>query len=735
MTGEKMTFIELLNKYKKVVIPKIQRDYAQGRTNFHSNAVRKKLLEDIYKTLSEKSHLDLNFVYGSVEGDSFIPIDGQQRLTTLFLLHLYAFKDADDKTYLKNRFTYETRVSSSRFIEYIIDNRSKFFKTNQEYPKPSDLILDSSDYISSYDCDPTVKSILQMLDDIDAKFKDMDNLDTLLTENYITFKFLKIDNLGSADDLYIKLNARGKPLTDFENFKAKLMGVIRDFNQQESCIPSDFEGLFDSKWTDFFWERGKEKCEKEKCEKVEYEKEFYTLFKILLFNYELVEQDSTLNDLLQALDKGDKATVKNMILSAYYLLNFLCDKNNKETDAYKLIIKALENPTAINHLAFHTISVFLLKQNGMTARIKDWARVFRNLINNNIKIDRFKDSSKPNAAKAIKEINDFSKNIKHLTNILNNIPENSKTLSCFESDQLKEEREKAKIIIWSRSNDNSVFENEIYEAEKLEYFGGQIRVGLYPAKDGNSSCGYDLQKFKARWEKVKFLFGDYDYSKNELPDDILLRQALLSIGDYTPEISVYKTLCSVHTDTNEVKSLKSLFSSDSDDPNGIARILLNNLNTILTKEAALQNIIDNNIHNVKQTDWRYCFINYDKLFDYFISYYYRIKEATFIYPTKRILIVPRLSSSGNNVDIFLGALKEELKQRGRKVSLAHEVYTNCRKGTDGDYFIVCSQHQITYDCLKNVYLLCDNNWTPIFTTKTNKPITEMADYLITNNLI
>ncbi len=715
MTSEKMTFIKLLEKYT-VVIPKIQRDYAQGRTDPHAAAVREKLLKDIKNTLSKKTHLDLNFVYGSIEKvkekdkdekTNFIPIDGQQRLTTLFLLHLYAFRNDESKTDLLKKFTYKTRASSRKFIEYIVDNRGEFFKTNPENPIPSDLILDSSDYVESYNCDPTVKSMLQMLDDIyggsenDDGFKNIENLDELLKGDYITFNFLEIDNLASADDLYIKLNARGKPLTNFENFKASLLGAIRGLNKEQPCIPNDFESLFDSNWTDFFWKEGKEK----------YEDDYFTLFKILFFNYNLVnKQTPEINDLLRAFDEGDKTAVKDVILSAYYLLKFLCDKNNNGTDAYKLVMDALKNPNAINHLAFHTISVFLIKQKGNAATIKDWARVLRNLINNNTIIDRYDKK----LTDAIKDINDFSNDPKHLTDILNNMP---KDLSGFDSEQLKEEQEKAKIIIWSRTN-NSAFENAIYDAEKLEFFGGQIRVALYPAKDNTQSCGYNLQNFNACWEKAKFLFNDYDCSKDTLPDEELIRRALLSIGDYTLEISVYKTLLSVHTDTNSVKSLKLLFSyvfidsaeKEKIEKGKIAQTLLSNLNTSLTKERALEDIINKNKNNVKPTDWRYCFIEYPNLFKCFKLGYYRIREITVDYNgyiLKRTLIIPKQEANGVNVDIFLGALKAELIKRGKEVKLDHDEYTECGKGASGNYFIICSDYRIADNCLDDKFFLED----------------------------
>lgn len=111
------TLIDLLKEYK-VEIPIVQRDYAQGRQDDHTNMVRYNLLKDVKSAILRKTQpLDLNFVYGKVEGDKFIPLDGQQRLTTLFLLHLYAFNNDDSKTELLTKFTYETRKSSRTFLK------------------------------------------------------------------------------------------------------------------------------------------------------------------------------------------------------------------------------------------------------------------------------------------------------------------------------------------------------------------------------------------------------------------------------------------------------------------------------------------------------------------------------------------------------------------------------------------------------------------------------------------
>ena len=88
--AEKYTLESLLEKYN-VRIPQIQRDYAQGRTDKMTSRIRRNFLDTLYTAVMEKP-VTLDFVYGQIEDDgSLVLLDGQQRITTLFLLYWYAF--------------------------------------------------------------------------------------------------------------------------------------------------------------------------------------------------------------------------------------------------------------------------------------------------------------------------------------------------------------------------------------------------------------------------------------------------------------------------------------------------------------------------------------------------------------------------------------------------------------------------------------------------------------------
>ena len=64
----------------------------------------------------------------------------------------------------------------------------------------------------------------------------------------VSFHLLPINEMGSPEDLYIKMNSRGKPLTPFENFKARLEADIAPIDPRKT-----FAHRIDGAWADTFW--------------------------------------------------------------------------------------------------------------------------------------------------------------------------------------------------------------------------------------------------------------------------------------------------------------------------------------------------------------------------------------------------------------------------------------------------------------------------------------------------
>ena len=317
----KISFWELLTKYE-VVIPIIQRDYAQGRRG--KEHIREKFLTQIKNALDNSNQSgELDFVYGTAKDGRFYPLDGQQRLTTLWLLHWFiaskAGKLQDAKETLK-KFSYETRTSSREFCKKLCE----FDISN--VTKVADAIQKQTWFYAVWKQDPTIQSMLRMLEGTDAKDeKENDFIDGIeelfhncsqeyykkawdiltrecvLIENYpVKFSKLEIKSteLPVSDDLYIKMNARGKALSSFENFKAELVDYIQKQAKAESADNNwknlndprtGFGQKLDNAWMDIFW-KYRSKDDSDACEyQNRIDEIYFAFFNRFFFNYQALQ--------------------------------------------------------------------------------------------------------------------------------------------------------------------------------------------------------------------------------------------------------------------------------------------------------------------------------------------------------------------------------------------------------------------------------------------------------------
>ena len=217
----------LLSRYR-VVIPGIQRHYVQGANNPKAESVRKQFIKEIFTAIEEKQNeFNLHFIYGPINTDgedSFVPVDGQQRLTTLWLIARYAAEKAEPsnrKDLLRklSRFTYEDRINAKRFCQALTCEDSRWDITQD--PNPDILCQDW--FVDYWKEDETVASMIRMLSTIHEEWnKHQDTITAKDVLEAIASKIrfeLKIDAFG--DDIYMKMNARGLQLTQWENFKGK----------------------------------------------------------------------------------------------------------------------------------------------------------------------------------------------------------------------------------------------------------------------------------------------------------------------------------------------------------------------------------------------------------------------------------------------------------------------------------------------------------------------------------
>lgn len=545
------TLTELLKN--KVVIPMIQRDYAQGRVNYKEK--RSAFLKNIEQHLSDGSELSLQFVYGNMNGDEFYPLDGQQRITTLWLIKWYlSYKTGKlkESSELLKRFSYKTRSSTSRFMECLLTPQ-KMKSIDDKDQSIAESICMQTWFVQEWKNDPSVDAMLRMLsgekyergeDSIEGVFEGKDLAKCYSNFDKLVFEYYEIgtDKLPISDDLYIKLNARGKVLTHFENLKPDLFSKVSSAKTAANKI--------DGIWTDLFWDHEKKVLEKQFHHSVDDEmfmfvnrfamseliekllndsiskdkipddtryKELYgengndQRIKYVLFDRyaELLTDDSfkkieTILDLLSGPngksikgiidDKTDGIGENHSIFSRYKL-----DKDKPECFAEPI---ELLPTTYEERIYFYSIFRYFFIASQKKSWIYDetdfkrWIRITRNLVNNAYITNV---SEMLGCFETFKEILD-----KYEKSEWGEIFKCLSKISCSgdsELDrQLQEEVIKAKRIL----KDPSI-EKEIVNAEKIGFFNGTIRF-LY--SDGSGIEEKDWENFPDKKKKAEEYFGD-----------------------------------------------------------------------------------------------------------------------------------------------------------------------------------------------------------------------------------
>ena len=296
---KEQTLLKMLEKHE-IIIPIIQRDYAQGRENNNVVEIRENFIKDIFSKLMDNQKLKLSFVYGTEEGTQYIPYDGQQRLTLVYLLTLYLTEYSEqrilldsnnEKVNILSKFYYKTRDFSSDFCAYLTLNKDGFFNNNKlskiNYDSEhlfelKNKIINDNNFFSAWLSDPTVSSMINVLQTIhimfNKLFEENDSIEKRketavdfiekIKSGFIFFDWCSLDK--ASDSIYVKMNGRGKMLSAFDNFKNTLYGILNDLREIEKAKLTDesakdvakrnldflqtFELKMDSKWTDLFWE-------------------------------------------------------------------------------------------------------------------------------------------------------------------------------------------------------------------------------------------------------------------------------------------------------------------------------------------------------------------------------------------------------------------------------------------------------------------------------------------------
>ena len=147
-----MNFIESFNN-KTILIPLLQRDYVQG-------SEKSAVISPFLDALLEKD-CDLNYIYGYEKDGCFVPVDGQQRLTTLWLLYLYlhAYKKRTGEYRVHMKFA--SREYANDFCERIAEHLEELLPKSSAYKTLDEAIKDQNWFIRSWSKNATVRNMLK----------------------------------------------------------------------------------------------------------------------------------------------------------------------------------------------------------------------------------------------------------------------------------------------------------------------------------------------------------------------------------------------------------------------------------------------------------------------------------------------------------------------------------------------------------------------------------------------
>lgn len=587
-----------IEKIDKIEIPMIQRDYAQGRMQFsvkekgeRLNPTGEKFIKELFAALIKEdssAQMELDFVYGSIkelEGTTyFYPLDGQQRLTTLFLLYWFiggVELGTNRKRELSGilcNFYYATRTSANIFCENLVKELQyeniefllrgeAVYENDIEVEQKKNLLLQIENlswFHDSYKLDPTVLAMLNMLDKIQELYIEHHCESIFNNLERLRFYILPLNNFDLTEELYVKMNARGKQLTSFENFKADLQHWLKEnaaalaLNERSyggRAMPYDmyFINKMDNEWSQCFW----------RLQKDSEDKNFDSLFFSFLYKYWLNEYIINSTGTNKGLDKeadfillSEEPEYRGFCLFERHMSKALIENMqvllDKIYDCYDEIFETIQPCWSSGEeakfdllrgklglkerAAFCGAIMYLIKKDYDRDALANWMHIVWNIIEN-ANIDSWRVVA--GVMQLLLELVEYS------DDIYSGLADDTVVIKSSQSkDTMSEERLKAQLIV---SDPDWIEPLNIAEAHP--YFKGSVSF-LIPEDR-------DLAGFKHNYQMAEIFFDKNGISEKYRGGGHIFLRAL---------ISKYRSLSEIKyhiTDVREKEnSLKNMLASD-----------------------------------------------------------------------------------------------------------------------------------------------------------------------------
>ena len=693
ISSNRVSFLDLIQKHQ-ITIPIIQRDYVQGRDNSEVNEIRKNFLKEIFAAIDQEVEtVNLGFIYGKVldkdfveikkknkeaiEGilsslqdytkhldeelifsldwknngserkvvsnSRFIPLDGQQRLTTLFLFHWYILhqtKEKENHKVLLNSFSYNTRKKTQEFLKALIDQE---FELSEKLFEQQ--IIMKTWFQHQWLQDPSVLSMLNTINDFHELLhgKNLKKIWGRLEDQVVTFDYLDLDQLQQTDDIYVKMNARGKQISDFEHFKAWLQAHIKTAEIQLK-FPKWADKL-DIEWLDLFWFEN---------DAVTTDESMLKFFQHIGFSRFLIRENNTngkhFYNEIKSLKYEDRflSIVDNVELFGnselnhiFSVLEFLSDpivtdyQNSIDKVLYNqnyslkevlLNGKKMEALSLNDEVIYHGVILFALKSKELNFSFKSnifeqWLRVIRNLAANTFiqSYEEYKGT-----------LNSLYKLAANCFDIEKRLTDPEFTIKAFFGDQVKEEKLKAKKI---QSSD--AWRKAIFKFENHPYFNGQIGFFFEILEPEEKD---DLEKFRLYGDRLCYIFSDV-FEKNYST----FQAALLSKVDYTRKVKgKLSFLVKQHSDLRtKFDNWRKIFKKEEKSSSGEYPFFA--LKGIVRDSLTIKEIKNQS----EISDWRYVFVKNKALIEFCSQSYFAFFSDTDIH------LFRGSTFTGKSVDAYL----------------------------------------------------------------------------------